>query len=76
MSHSFSHARPLDLIVSVIDNYGDMGMVLELIQSMHHSFPDIFSFFIWTDDVSRVTTFFDSQDLQGVSYQIGRISDF
>lgn len=47
--------KNIDIILSVIDNYGDMGFALELIYGL----GDAYTYTFWTDNIDAVSTFFD-----------------
>jgi hypothetical protein len=71
-----SHLRPLDIIVSVVDNYGDMGMILEFILSMHQFAPMSFSYHIWTDSPELVHHFLELNTFEGIEYSLSNLRDF
>jgi hypothetical protein len=47
----------IDLLVTIIDNYGDMGTACELITALRSGYGDQYGFVIWTNDVDRMTKF-------------------
>lgn len=51
--------RYIDIILSVIDNYGDIGFTCELIAAWRREIGSDTCFVIWTDRVPEVTSFID-----------------
>ena len=51
--------RYIDIILSVIDNYGDIGFACELIDAWRREIDTETIFIIWTDKVLDVTSFVD-----------------
>lgn len=45
---------PIDVFVSVVDNFGDMGYACESIAAFSRDYPGIFRFFVYTDDCQKV----------------------
>ncbi len=50
--------KNIDIIFSVIDNYGDMGFTAELLIGIEQVNPGEYAFTIWTDHVPLVEQFF------------------
>ena len=50
--------RIIDIFLSVIDNYGDMGFAVELLSGFKQRFRDVYDFCIWTDSPSKTEDFF------------------
>lgn len=68
--------KNIDVIFSVIDNYGDMGFTAELLIGFEKSSPDIYHFTIWTDNIDAVERFFALNQEQLPSYSIQSRQDF
>lgn len=49
---------PIDILLSVVDNFGDMGFACELMIAYESTFPWMFSFRVFTDSVGKVEEFF------------------
>jgi hypothetical protein len=49
----------IDIILSVIDNYGDIGFACELMAAWRREVESNTCFVIWTDRVPEVTSFVD-----------------
>jgi hypothetical protein len=47
----------IDLLVTIIDNYGDMGTACELITALRSGYGDQYGYVIWTNDVDRMSKF-------------------
>lgn len=50
--------KNIDIFLSVIDNYGDIGFACELILWLEQNFPREFSYSLWTDDIEKTNSFF------------------
>jgi hypothetical protein len=61
MSDSLTSSIQIDILLSVVDNYGDIGFALELVYSLEYLSPDRYSYTIWTDNLSSVERFFSYQ---------------
>lgn len=53
-----SHKNIIDIILSVVDNYGDMWFASELVDGWYRQFWGDTTFVIWTDDIMRTKDFF------------------
>ncbi len=51
--------KNIDIFISVVDNYGDMGFLTEILFAFHHREKDAFVFSIWTDAVDAVSFFLE-----------------
>lgn len=49
----------IDIILSVIDNYGDIGFACELMDGWRREVGTETIFVIWTDNILEVTSFID-----------------
>jgi hypothetical protein len=52
-----SKTPTIDLLVSIVDNYGDMGFAVEFILAWQREYGDGVGFVIWTDDVEKMQAF-------------------
>ena len=68
--------KNIDILLSVVDNYGDMGFACELLYWLASVYHDIFSYTLWTDDVMQVQHFFEYNDHILPSYCIQPIEQF
>lgn len=64
----------IDIFVSIVDNYGDMGTACELAQSLQKTYPWEFQYHIWTDNVSTFESFASRAGVDGL--YLGDIYDF
>lgn len=68
--------RYIDIILSVIDNFGDIGFACELMSAWRREVGTEEIFVIWTDNILEVTSFVDkNQHLLG-KVEIQNKSDF
>ncbi len=64
----------IDIFVTVVDNYGDMGFACEFISALRSEYGEQYECVIWTDDVVAMSGFVS---LSGIGeLDIGDISDF
>jgi hypothetical protein len=71
-----NYPSTIDIILSVIDNYGDIGFACELIAAWRREIGSDTTFVIWTNQVSQVTSFVSkNQHLLG-KVEIQRKGDF
>ena len=64
----------IDIFVSVVDNYGDMGFACEFISALDREYGEQYVCVVWTDDVVAMSGFVS---LSGIGeLDIGDISDF
>lgn len=49
---------PIDILLSVVDNFGDMGFACELMIAYESHFPWVCNFRVFTDSVDKVEEFF------------------
>jgi hypothetical protein len=78
MKHQVKHNYPttIDIFLSVIDNFGDIGFAVELIAGIEREYPWLYEFVIWTDSVDMVRGFaLQNQDILG-KYHVEHIGDF
>lgn len=68
--------KNIDVIFSVIDNYGDMGFTAELLIGIEKASPDIYHFTIWTDNIDVVESFFILNQEYLPAYSIHARQDF
>jgi hypothetical protein len=47
----------IDIFLSIVDNYGDMGFVCECIRAIQLVYPNEFQYFVWVDDKSLFENF-------------------
>jgi hypothetical protein len=64
----------IDIFVTIIDNYGDMGSACEFISALRSEYGEQYECMIWTDDVLAMTEFVCESGIGEV--EIGDISDF
>ncbi len=64
----------IDIIVTIIDNYGDMGFAYELISAITREYVQQYECIIWTDDVMMMTDFVSRSWIDHIT--IGDISNF
>jgi hypothetical protein len=76
MLNPFALHIQVDILLSVVDNYGDMGFALELIYSLEYESPDIYSYIIWTDNIIEVERFFSYQTHLPSALIFWNLSDF
>ena len=50
-------SNTIDIFVSIVDNYGDMGFARELIEAMQYEFGEAYEYIIWTDRVDVMRQF-------------------
>ncbi len=66
----------IDILLSVVDNYGDMGFACELVISFEQAYPSEHHFRIFTDNVEKVGEFFlRNKHLLG-KYEITSYNEF
>ena len=68
--------KNIDVIFSVIDNYGDIGFTAELLIGIERENPGVYTFAIWTDYVEKVERFFTLNQEQLPEYSIQDRQDF
>ena len=68
--------KNIDILLSVVDNYGDMGFACELMYGLAWVYPDIFHYTLWTDDIAEVSRFFEKNKHLMPTYQIEPIEQF
>ena len=64
----------IDIFVTIVDNYGDMGFAYELIEAMQYEFGDAYEYIIWTDRVDAMRKFVLQSRLSDIA--IADIVDF
>jgi hypothetical protein len=64
----------IDIFVTVIDNYGDMGFACEFISAIEREYSEQYESVIWTDDAMAMREFVSRSDIGEVA--IGDISNF
>jgi hypothetical protein len=64
----------IDIFVTVIDNYGDMGFACELISAIEQEYGEQYTCVIWTDDVMAMSDFVSISGVGDIA--IGDISEF
>ena len=64
----------IDIFVTIVDNYGDMGFVCEFISALRSEYGEQYECVIWTDDIVAMSGFVSLSDICEVA--IGDISDF
>ena len=68
--------KNIDILLSVIDNYGDMGFACELLIWLERVYPWVFVYDIWTDDVWAVTSFFERNRGSLSEYRVNMMEKF
>lgn len=68
--------RTIHILLSVIDNLGDMGFACELIRSFHEIFSEQYHFVIWTDAFEKTEQFFEKNRDHIAPYCIREKKDF
>jgi hypothetical protein len=70
------HPPTIDIILSVIDNFGDVGFAVELIAGIEREYPGLYETIIWTDSVDLVVGFTNqNKDILG-AYHVEHIGEF
>jgi hypothetical protein len=64
----------IDIFVTIIDNYGDMGFACEFVSALCSEYGEQYECIIWTDDVLAMTEFVRRSGVGDI--EIGDISDF
>ena len=67
-------AEIIDIFVTVIDNYGDMGFACEFISAIEREYGEQYECVVWTDDVMAMREFVSRSGIGEVA--IGDISEF
>ncbi len=67
-------AEIIDIFVTVIDNYGDMGFACEFISALYREYGEQYECVIWTDEVLTMSDFVFRSGIGEVA--IGDISEF
>lgn len=47
----------IDIFVTIVDNYGDMGFACEFVSALHCEYGEQYESIIWTDDVPAMSDF-------------------
>jgi hypothetical protein len=47
----------IDIFLSIVDNYGDMGFACEYIQAMQFTYPNQFQYIVWVDNKNLFENF-------------------
>ncbi len=47
----------IDIFVTIVDNYGDMGFAMEFVLALHREYPGQYHCIIWVDDTTAMTNF-------------------
>lgn len=64
----------IDIFVTIIDNYGDMGFACEFISAIGREYGEQYECVIWTDDTMAMSDFVRKSGIGEI--EIGDISDF
>ena len=67
-------AEFIDIFVTVIDNYGDMGSACEFISAIEREYCEQYTCVIWTDDAMAMREFVSRSGIGEVA--IGDIIEF
>ncbi len=67
--------RPIDIFLSVIDNFGDVGFATELLLSFEKWAPWKYHFRLFTDNVETVSRFLENNSEYLPSYEVFSLSD-
>ena len=67
-------AEIIDIFVTVIDNYGDMGFACEFISAIEREYGEQYECVVWTDDAMAMREFVSISGIGEVA--IGDISEF
>ena len=67
-------AEIIDIFVTVIDNYGDMGFACEFISAIEREYGEQYEYVVWTDEVMSMREFVSRSGIGEVA--IGDISEF
>jgi len=54
------HEKNIDIFLSVVDNYGDMGFLAELLLMFDREQKDFYTFHIWTDEIHTLSLFLEN----------------
>lgn len=68
--------KNIDIILSVIDNFGDIGFCTEIIMGLESLDPEKYYFRIWTDSEKKVADFLRYNTDSLPEYSIFLLSDF
>ncbi len=68
--------KNIDILLSVVDNYGDMGFACELILGLERAYPWIFHYTLWTDERVQTSIFFEKNSHVLPLYRIEPIEQF
>lgn len=67
-------AEIIDIFITVIDNYGDMGFACEFISAIEREYGEQYECVVWTDDAMAMREFVSRSGLGEVA--IGDIAEF
>lgn len=56
----------IDIFVSVVDNYGDMGFACEYIRTMQLVYLNKFQYVIWVDNVDTFSDFIHKSNINDI----------
>ena len=68
--------KNIDIILSVIDNFGDIGFCTEILMGLESLSPAKFHYRIWTDQSEKVANFFAYNSSSLPEYSLALLSDF
>ena len=72
----YRHPRIIDILLNVIDNFGDIGFCSELISAWRREVDTDSIFCIWTNNTSAVSSFVDKNRHILGRIEIKHIDDF